>query len=99
MLQRAAGAVMEAAERGAPMPPAERIQAVVDVAYAVSECQQLVDALMGVSGAHALYWSSPLQRIARDMRALSAHPAYSIDSGLEHIGRTELGLPATVPII
>ena len=59
----------------------------------VVSCTRAVDRLFAVSGASALFDSSPLQRAFRDLHAMSAHTALQFDAAAELFGRIELGLP------
>ncbi|MGH6913103.1 MAG: acyl-CoA dehydrogenase family protein, partial [Geminicoccales bacterium] len=50
-----------------------------DGAYSVRLCVEAVDLLFGASGAGALYTNNPIQRAFRDMHAISAHIAFSME--------------------
>ncbi len=64
-----------------------------DLAYVVRLSTRAVDRLFEVSGAHALFDSSPIQRAFRDLHAMAAHPFTNWDMNAELYGRTALGLP------
>lgn len=98
LADRGATEITQYAERNEAMPVDRRVKLMMDMTYAVNQCQRLVDALFGAGGGRSLYSSNPLQRIARDMRALSVHPAFSLDANLEMYGRSLLGLPLGVPM-
>jgi alkylation response protein AidB-like acyl-CoA dehydrogenase len=98
LADRGAAEISQCAARGEAMPVDRRVKLMMDLTYAVNRCQHLVDALFGAGGGRSLYASNPLQRIARDMRALSVHPAFSLDANLEMYGRSLLGLPLGVPL-
>jgi 3-hydroxy-9,10-secoandrosta-1,3,5(10)-triene-9,17-dione monooxygenase len=98
LADRGAAEITHFAERREMMPVDRRVKLMMDITYAVNRCQHLVDTLFGAGGGRSLYASNPLQRIARDMRALSVHPAFSLDANLEMYGRSLLGLPLGVPM-
>lgn len=98
LADRSTAEITRCAGHGEAMPVDRRVKLMMDITYAVNRCQHLVDALFGASGGRSLYSSNSLQRIARDMRALSVHPAFSLDANLEMYGRSLLGLPLGVPL-
>lgn len=78
---------------GERLGPAQRARYLLDAAFVVMSCTRAVDRLFAVSGASALFDSSPLQRAFRDLHAMSAHTALQFDAAADLFGRIELGLP------
>jgi alkylation response protein AidB-like acyl-CoA dehydrogenase len=76
-----------------------RIKVRMDAAYAVNLCRESIDILFDASGGGSLLLSSPIQRMARDARALSLHGAFSLPTILETYGRSLLGLPTNATFI
>lgn len=62
-------------------------------------CREAVDILFGASGGSSLALSSPMQRIARDVRAACQQAAYNLHSNLEAYGQVMLGLSPNLPFI
>ena len=70
-----------------------------DTAYATSLCVEAVDTIVSGTGAQALYLENPLQRQFRDIHAVAAHIAFSMDAAASAYGRAALGIDATHPTI
>ena len=70
-----------------------------DTAYATSLCVEAVDMIVSGTGAQALYLENPLQRQFRDIHAVAAHIAFSMDAAASAYGRAALGIDATHPTI
>ena len=83
---------------GERLGPAQRARYLLGAAFVVRSCTRAVDRLFAVSGASALFDSSPLQRTFRDLHAMSAHTALQFDAATELFGRIELGLPPGSPL-
>jgi len=70
-----------------------------DTAYATGLCVEAVDMISAGTGAQALYLSNPLQRQFRDVHAVAAHIAFSMDAAASAHGRAALGIDTTHPTI
>jgi alkylation response protein AidB-like acyl-CoA dehydrogenase len=108
MKVRAADLLLHAAvdelERCAAEPAIARdvellIRLRLDATQAVHLCREAVDILFGASGGSALALSNPMQRIARDVRAVCQHAAYNLHTNLEAYGRVMLGLSPNLPFV
>lgn len=99
LLQRSVDAVEELAARGEIMRQEGRLKARMDAAYAASLCRQAIEILFDASGGSSLALSNPIQRMARDARALCQHGAHSLQPALETYGRSLLGLPTNAPFV
>jgi 3-hydroxy-9,10-secoandrosta-1,3,5(10)-triene-9,17-dione monooxygenase len=62
--------------------------------YMVRQATRVVDRLFELSGGHALYLRHPLQRIWRDVHAVSQHLGLHFEFAMEAYGRTLVGLPS-----
>lgn len=71
----------------------------LEAAQAVHLCREAVDILFGASGGSSLALSNPMQRIARDVRAVCQHAAYNLHTNLEAYGRVMLGLSPNLPFV
>lgn len=63
-----------------------------NAAYAVELCRRAAERVFAVSGAHAIYNDSGLQRFHRDINTASHHAIVDFDSVAEMKGKLELGL-------
>lgn len=59
---------------------AEKLRWKRNVAWAMEQCTEAVDALHSLAGANGIYDRYPIQQIFRDQHALSAHIGYSWDA-------------------
>lgn len=66
--------------------------------YIVRQSTRAVDRLFELSGGRSLYLQHPVQRIWRDLHAVSQHIALHYEAGLEAYGRTLVGLPSGSPL-
>ena len=66
--------------------------------YMVRQSTRVVDRLFELSGGRSLYLHHPIQRIWRDLHAVSQHIALQFESGMEAYGRTLVGLPSGSPL-
>jgi alkylation response protein AidB-like acyl-CoA dehydrogenase len=85
------------AAQGGVMRLDARLRARMDAAYAVNLCREAIEILFDASGGSSLALSNPIQRMARDVRALCQHGAFSLQITLETYGRSLLGLPTNAP--
>jgi 3-hydroxy-9,10-secoandrosta-1,3,5(10)-triene-9,17-dione monooxygenase len=76
-----------------------RLRGRMDAAYAISLCRQAIEIVFDASGGSSLTLSNPIQRMARDARALSQHAGLSLQPILETYGRSLLGLPTNTPFV
>jgi 3-hydroxy-9,10-secoandrosta-1,3,5(10)-triene-9,17-dione monooxygenase len=63
-----------------------------DFAFAVRMLVEAVDGLMQISGASGLFDTNPIQRVWRDVRAISCHVMMNFDAAGENFGRLEFGV-------
>jgi 3-hydroxy-9,10-secoandrosta-1,3,5(10)-triene-9,17-dione monooxygenase len=68
-----------------------------DGAYCARLAKQAADILFALGGGSALYESSPLQRMWRDVHGGTAHIVYQWDVQGVVSGKVELGLPSGLP--
>jgi 3-hydroxy-9,10-secoandrosta-1,3,5(10)-triene-9,17-dione monooxygenase len=77
----------DCARAGLPLPAASLERMLFDVAYVVDVCARAVDRLFRASGGRALYDHNPLQRLFRDMHAITQHAAVDLDAAGERYGK------------
>ena len=65
--------------------------------HAMAQGRAAVTAMYALAGASALYTSSPLERVHRDMHAMAAH-VIAQPMWLEDTGRVALGLKTVNPL-
>lgn len=82
---------LQAADDG-PLSPELRVTMRLDAAYVVEQCRRAIDRVFAVSGAHAVYDDSELQRVHRDVHTASHHAIFDFDLSTEFVGRTILGV-------
>lgn len=70
----------------------ERARVRADLGRAIHLAKDAVDTFKNASGASSIYHSVPIQRIARDMEALSLHAILHPDTNYELYGRILCGL-------
>ena len=68
-----------AAEGGVPSIE-DKLRYRRNVAWAIEQCTEAVDALHALAGANGIYDRYPIQRLFRDQHALSAHIGYSFEA-------------------
>lgn len=70
-----------------------------DMAYAVKLCRQAAERLFSATGGAGLYSDTEMQRMYRDVLAISHHHINSWDISATTFGRIALGLPPVHPAI
>lgn len=98
ILYRIADDIDEYARREEEMPIEIRGRIRTDCSLAVRFCLDAVDRLFMNSGASALATSSPLQRAARDLKAMNMHGLLLLETSAEISGRILLGLGSNSPV-
>jgi 3-hydroxy-9,10-secoandrosta-1,3,5(10)-triene-9,17-dione monooxygenase len=99
---RAAGRIADAAvaefdhldTQGVDPTEDEIVQFHTDAAFVWNECATAIETLFRASGASAIAKRMPLQLIARNCRAGSLHAANNVDTWLENLGRSMVGVDA-----
>jgi hypothetical protein len=89
----------EAAAEGRDLTVAERAAVRGEVGHLVRECRIAVEVLADASGASSIQASVPIQRICRDVRALSIHAALNLTTNLEVYGRVLVGEDPQTPFL
>ena len=85
--------------QGKPVPtPQARAKYYAWRSYIIRQSTRVVDRLFELSGGRSLNLQHPVQRIWRDMHAVSQHIALHYESGMEAYGRTLVGLPSGSPL-
>jgi 3-hydroxy-9,10-secoandrosta-1,3,5(10)-triene-9,17-dione monooxygenase len=75
----------------------ERVRCRRDTAYCAQLCRRAVNSLFQASGGTAIFESSDLQRLWRDVNATAAHHGLNWDLKAPDVGRALLGLPTSPP--
>ncbi|TVT24102.1 acyl-CoA dehydrogenase family protein [Amycolatopsis acidiphila] len=88
--QRAAQTAMKLTD--GPLDLEERVRIRGDLAWTVNLCREVVDIAQRASGASAIHLKDPLQRIVRDIQALSVHAFLVHSTSAELYGRVLAGL-------
>lgn len=89
---RLAALVDARAADGAPFSLAERAAARADMGAAVRLSKEAVDILAGASGGSSIYRDVAMQRIVRDVQAVSLHALMHPETNAELFGRVLCGL-------
>ncbi|MFG3701417.1 acyl-CoA dehydrogenase family protein [Micromonospora sp. NPDC047620] len=89
---RLAGTVDRKATERAEWTMPERVLARADMGAAVRRSQEAVEILANASGGSSIYLDNPMQRIRRDIQALSMHALMHPDTNAELYGRLLSGL-------
>jgi alkylation response protein AidB-like acyl-CoA dehydrogenase len=79
-------------EGGVEIPLVDRARVRRDIAYTVKLSVQAANRLYDASGAHAIYDSSPMQRLVRDISTVAHHVALTWDEPAEAYARVRWGL-------
>ena len=99
VLYRAADDIDRHAQDGRRMSMEMRARIRMDCAHGVKLALDGVDKLFVMSGGSSLSLRSPLQRAARDLRAINMHGLLLHEAGAELYGRVLLGLEPNTPIV
>ncbi|MFJ6216181.1 acyl-CoA dehydrogenase family protein [Streptomyces sp. NPDC092296] len=95
----AAALVDAKAASGEPWTIEERARVRADEGWATRLAKEAVDLFAAASGGSSIYKHEPIQRIVRDMHAISVHPMFSPDSNTETFGRVLCGLAPNTQFI
>jgi alkylation response protein AidB-like acyl-CoA dehydrogenase len=82
-----------------PLDVAIRGRLRYEAAYVVELCRRSMERLFAAAGAHAVYDSSELQRVQRDINTASHHAVVDFDGVGEMAGRILLGLDPGTPLV
>jgi 3-hydroxy-9,10-secoandrosta-1,3,5(10)-triene-9,17-dione monooxygenase len=82
-----------------PWTEAERVRSRVQMGRVAQLAKQAVDIIGMASGASSIYADAPIQRIQRDMHALTIHALTNPDTNIELFGRQLCGLPPNTPYL
>lgn len=77
---------------GDPVPRPVRGEARLAAAHIVHESRDIINRLLGASGASAHFLDHPLQRIKRDVDVLAGHVVFDYDTSRELAGALILGI-------
>ncbi len=89
---RVADQVDAKGESGEPWTMAERARARADVGAVCRLGKEAIDTLSAASGGSSIYSNVPIQRIARDIHAVSMHALITPNTSFELYGRALCGL-------
>lgn len=90
--RRLADLVDAKSEEGAPWKLEERARVRADVGAAVQLAKEAVDVLVTASGGSSIYSDVPIQRVSRDIQAVSLHALMNPTTNAELYGRVLCGL-------
>lgn len=82
-----------------PYTTQERARVRAQCGYLTRLCKEAADLIGSASGASALHREVPIQRIVRDLNALSVHSFVNPAANLELYGRVLSGLDANTPFL
>ncbi|MFE2040626.1 acyl-CoA dehydrogenase family protein [Streptomyces sp. NPDC059477] len=84
---------------GEPYTTRERVRVRAQCGYLTRLCKEAADLIGSASGASSLHREAPVQRIVRDLNALSLHSFVNPAANLELYGRVLSGLDAGTPFL
>lgn len=91
---------VEADETGRTTPTMrDRVNARATMGYVARLAREAVDIVGSASGGSSLRTTAPIQRITRDVRALSMHGLIAPTTNLELLGRSLAGIAPTTPFV
>jgi alkylation response protein AidB-like acyl-CoA dehydrogenase len=76
-----------------------RIEMRAQGAHVVELCREAVRTVVEASGASVHFLNHPMQRALRDIQVISGHIVFDMDSGLEMLGRSMIGLKPVTPAL
>lgn len=91
-VRRGAERIDAKARSGEPWTLEDRAVARMDMGAATELAKESVEIFNTASGAHALYWDMPMQRIMRDVQMVSLHAIMHPNTNTELYGRVLCGL-------
>jgi len=91
--------VQGAEEAGPDLDLLTRARCRADLAWTVRLCREVTDIVQIASGANAIHRRDPLQRIIRDMQALSVHSLMLANTNAELYGRVLCGRDPGIPFV
>ncbi len=94
----ALGACWDRVRSGAALGVEEMMHARLIVSHATDVAAEVVTFAYRSGGGSALYLTSPLQQLLRDVFAATQHVA-ATDDAFEHAGKVRLGLPVAHPLL
>ncbi|WP_046727028.1 acyl-CoA dehydrogenase family protein [Streptomyces humi] len=93
------GLIESRAATGEPYTTLERARIRAQCGYLTRSCKEAADLVGSASGASSLHREAPVQRIVRDLNALSLHSFVNPAANLELYGRVLSGLDAGTPFL
>lgn len=87
------------AERNEVPSTERKFRAKRDISFAVMLCNEAVDILAALGGAHGIYDSSPMQRVFRDARSGATHIQFAQDMNFTSWGTVALGGVVNAPYL
>lgn len=97
--RHAASVVDAKAASGEPLTMEERARVRADEGWATRLAKEAVDIFASAAGGSSIFRHEPLQRIVRDIQAISVHPMFNPDTNTETYGRVLCGLPPNTQFI
>jgi alkylation response protein AidB-like acyl-CoA dehydrogenase len=97
--RHAASLVDAKAASGEPLTMEERARVRADEGWATRLAKEAVDIFASAGGGSSIFRHEPLQRIVRDIQAISVHPMFNPDTNTETYGRVLCGLPPNTQFI
>jgi 3-hydroxy-9,10-secoandrosta-1,3,5(10)-triene-9,17-dione monooxygenase len=94
-----AARIRDAASEGRDLSVAERAAMRAESAHVVRLSRLAVETLNSMSGASSIQMDVPIQRIFRDIEALTLHAALALNTNLEVHGRVIVGLDPATPFL
>jgi 3-hydroxy-9,10-secoandrosta-1,3,5(10)-triene-9,17-dione monooxygenase len=91
--------IRDAASEGRNLSVAERAAMRAESAHVVRLSRLAVETLNSMSGASSIQMDVPIQRIFRDIEALTLHAALALNTNLEVHGRVIVGLDPATPFL
>jgi alkylation response protein AidB-like acyl-CoA dehydrogenase len=99
LLFQAADRFEAIAASGQPAALEQRAELVWHAAYVAELCRRATERIFAAAGAHAIYDTSRLQTLFRDVNTAAHHAMIDFDSNAEMFGRVALGLDPGTPLL